>query len=79
MMRRRRRAHRGDADGGARCRLLVPDRRVCSTAGICTVNSPNIDSAIATNSVAKVAMTQGFWNTACTCWPAAAAAAPAAV
>ena len=63
----------------ADCRLLMLAMRVCTAAGICSVNSPNIDSASAMNSAANNTRIQVCWNTACTCLPAAAHTAPAIV
>ena len=60
-------------------RLLMLASRVCSIAGICSVNRPNIDSASATNNAANKLSTHHCWNSACTCLPAAAQAMPAAV
>ena len=59
--------------------LLRFATRACSQPGTCTLKRPNMPSASQTNSAANSTMIQGFWNTACACWPAAANAAPATV
>ena len=43
------------------------------------VKRPNIESAITTKKSANSTMIHGFWNSACTYWPAAAAAMQASV
>ncbi len=62
------------------CRLLRFAILVCTTAGICTVNKPSIDNAMATNSAAKPVTIQGCSKAAAgACPPSAAKAVPAIV
>ena len=60
-------------------RLLMLAMRVWMATGICSVNSPSIESASTTNRAANSVSTHHCWNTACTCRPAAAQAMPARV
>src|SRR5262249_60126 len=61
----------------ADCRLLSSARRDWTAAGICTVKSPNIESASTRKTAANRAMTHHCWNIAWTSLPAAALATPA--
>src|SRR6185437_5912877 len=60
-------------------RLLRAASRLCTAAGICTVNRPSMDSAIATKIAANRASTHHVWNSACTSLPIAAPATPAEI